>query len=441
MKILIITSWYPPDTAIAAVRPYMFAKYLSRLGHSVTVFRSGAISQSCDSFFEELPEVRVISYLGEDSPAEKFSRGEWKNDPNYGRSRIFFLPEEIRLEIAKLYHWVMQPLDFMRSKKRVNALLEQQKKALENLKEERFDVIFSTFGEAENIFAGQFAGKLFQCPVIQDFRDPVAVRTFQSGSHYRYWKKIQDGGVLNADACTAVSEDLLHEICSGLKVKNKMVLYNGYEPVDSNFTQAVSSEALSFCYTGQLYGGLSDFSPLLKAIQKLSQEGKISLDHIKIHYAGKDFELLHQKAAAMGVEKVLINHGYVGRTEAAKMQAESDFFVVLSWNTTNSKGILTGKFYEGIRAKKPIISIVSGDAPRSELYMINEKYHYGFCYEMIREKEQFQLFCDFLENAYHEKMQSGNITHIVSRLLAEDFRYDVLAKCLETLCFDLIDKK
>lgn len=441
MKILIITTWYPPDTAIAAVRPYMFAKYLSRLGHSVTVFRSGAIRQSCDSFFEELPEVRVLSYLGADSPAEKFSRGEWKNDPHHGRSRIFFLPEGLRVKIAKLYHRVMQPLDFKRSKERVNTLFEQQKKALENLKEESFDVVFSTFGEAENIFAAQFAGKLFQCPVIQDFRDPVAVRTFQSRSQYRYWKKIQDNGVLNADACTAVSEDLLQNICSGLNVKNKMVLYNGYEPVDSDFKGSESSGDLSFCYTGQLYGGLSDFSPLLKAIQKLSGEGKISPSHIRIHYAGKDFELLHQKAAALGVEKVLVDHGYVGRNEAAKLQAESDFFVVLSWNTTNSKGILTGKFYEGIRAKKPIISIVSGDAPQSELSMINEKYHYGFCYEMIREKEQFQLFCDFIENAYHEKMKSGKIAHTVSEVLAEDFRYDVLAKRLEALCFDLVGKK
>ena len=179
----------------------------------------------------------------------------------------------------------------------------------------------------------------------------------------------------------------------------------------------------------------------MKAIHKLSKEGKVSLDKIKIHYAGKDFEFLHQKAAAIGVEKVLVNHGYVGRNEAAKMQAESDLFVVLSWNTAVSKGILTGKFYEGIRAKKPIISIVSGDVPRSELYMLNEKYHYGFCYEKAREKEQFQRFCDFLENAYREKMQSGKLEHTVSPSLAEDFRYDVLAKHLETLCFHLIDKK
>ncbi len=439
MKILIIATWYPPDTAIAAVRPYMFAKYLSRLGHSVTVFRSGAISQSCDAFFEELPGVRVISYLGEDSPAEKFSRGEWKDDPDRGRSRIFFIPEGLRVRLARVYHAAMKPLEFYRSKKRINALFEKQKKALEAMNGESFDVVFSTFGETENIFAGRYAAKMFRCPLIQDFRDFLADRTFQSKYQYRYWKKIQDEALQKADACTAVSEGLFQEMCSDLNVKKRMVLYNGYEPIDSCFEkETVSSDILSFCYTGQLYGGLRDFSPLLQAIKKLSEEGKISLDKIRIHYAGKDFEWLHQNAGAMGIEKILTNHGYVGRSEAAKLQAKSDFFVVLSWNTARSKGILTGKFYEGIRAKKPIIAIVSGDTPQSELNTINEKYNYGFCYEICREKEQFQNLCDFLEKAYKEKISSGAVEYNSNPLLSEDFRYDILAKKLEKLCLQLV---
>ena len=44
MKILIIATYYPPDTAIAAVRPYMLAKYLTQRGHDVTVLRSGLLN-------------------------------------------------------------------------------------------------------------------------------------------------------------------------------------------------------------------------------------------------------------------------------------------------------------------------------------------------------------------------------------------------------------
>ena len=52
-----------------------------------------------------------------------------------------------------------------------------------------------------------------------------------------------------------------------------------------------------------------------------------------------------------GLEKLMPNYGYISREESAKIQTASDIFRVLSWNTKAKKGILTGKFYEGIRAK------------------------------------------------------------------------------------------
>ena len=52
MDILIITTYYPPDTAVAAVRPYMLAKYLTKRGHKVTVLRSGEFYNSASDFFD-----------------------------------------------------------------------------------------------------------------------------------------------------------------------------------------------------------------------------------------------------------------------------------------------------------------------------------------------------------------------------------------------------
>ena len=64
MKILMITSFFAPDTAVAAVRPYMFAKYLALRGHDVTVIRSGEILSSIDEQFNcEKFGVRIISYI------------------------------------------------------------------------------------------------------------------------------------------------------------------------------------------------------------------------------------------------------------------------------------------------------------------------------------------------------------------------------------------
>jgi hypothetical protein len=171
--------------------------------------------------------------------------------------------------------------------------------------------------------------------------------------------------------------------------------------------------------------------PLLRAIKYLCDRGDIELSKVKLHYAGKGFDLVHKIAKSMGIEDILIDHGYVSRVEAAELQKASDLFLVLSWNLKKSQGILTGKFYEGIRAKKPILSIISGDLPNSELNILNEKYHYGFCYESCREKEQFSALCDYLAKAYDEKLKYGKVQHEVNPELEARFRYDALAEELE----------
>jgi len=104
---------------------------------------------------------------------------------------------------------------------------------------------------------------------------------------------------------------------------------------------------------------------------------------------------------------------------------------VLSWNRSNSQGVMPGKFYEGIRAKRTILSLVSGDRPGSELHMINEMYGYGFCYEASRDQAHFDRFCDFLAQCYEEKMTLGSIQQRINPELEARFRYDNIAQQLE----------
>ncbi len=444
MRILIITTYYPPDTAIAAIRPYMLGKYLKKLGHEITVLRSGLLQQSADHSFSGHEGIRVITYLGKNSPAERFEEGtEVLVDAasNAGKSRIAFLPERIRKLIAKLYHTLAAPYDFYKwvqgyKKNR----FEPMKKAIDDLYGERFDVVFSTYGDIENIWGGQYAAEKLGCKWILDYRDPLTAHAISAFAR-PFLNRIQRDSILKADICTTVSDDLAESLSCQAGGKTVHTLYNGYEPNATNATDVAPLKgALSFCYTGAIYGGRS-FAPLLEALRKLSEDGKISLDKVCFHYAGKDFEFLRQQAERYHVTDILVNHGYVNRNEAARIQAESDYFVVSSWNTKKEKGVLTGKFYEGIRSVKPILAIVTGQVAYSELDRINKKYQYGFCYEECRKNELFGKLCDYLENAYQEKMQFGAVRYAPDPALVTDFRYDTLSKKLESLCLQLITEK
>lgn len=433
MNILIITTFYPPDTAVAAVRPYMFAKYLTRKGHKVTVLRSGEFYNSASNFFDMSIPVRVISYLGPDSPAEQFARGELKEVPVVeGKSRLAFLPDAVRKPIAWAYNTCMDPIRFVQAQKAIAEKVEKQKAALEAMAGEHFDVVFSTFGQQENIAAAQYAAKLFDCKLIQDFRDPLARRPFYTWAQYRYLKRIQDRAIKNADGMTTVSEGFRRELMAQLKCDTpNITLYNGYEPTAQEAQMdTVEPDVFTFCYTGILYE-FSDFTPLLQALKQLSDQGKIDLAKVKLNYAGKDFGKLQAIARDMGMEEMLLNHGYVSRAEALRLQSISDIFLVLSWNRHDSQGVMPGKFYEGIRAKKPILSLVSGDVAGSELNLINEKFDYGFCYEEARRNVQLPELCGFLEKAYREKMENGAVSYTENPELEATFRYDNLAEQLE----------
>ena len=433
MNILIITTYYPPDTGIAAVRPYMLAKYLTEFGHKVTVLRSGEFYNSASDFFDMDIPVRVISYLGPDSPAECYARGELKTIPVVeSKSRIGFLPEVIRKPVAWLFNTCMRPIRFKQWQEGFAHKTEKQKAVLDSLRDEHFDVVFSSFGEQENIAAGQYAKELFQCKLIQDFRDPLARTLFYGKKHLRYLKKIQDDAIARADGVTVVSEDLRQEMMKGIDAATPSItLYNGYEPSTTQSEAVVASGVFSICYTGAVYGKHDDFTPLLRALVQLSGEGRVDLSKVRLVIAGRGFDILLETAQELGIIDIVDNRGYVSRAEAERIQNTSDLFLVLTWNRKDSQGILSGKFYEGIRAGKPILALITGDLPNSELNVLNEEYRYGFCYEACREKEQFDDLCEFLAKAYDEKMRFGKVCYEVNPRMEKKFRYDNIAKQLE----------
>ena len=87
-----------------------------------------------------------------------------------------------------------------------------------------------------------------------------------------------------------------------------------------------------------------------------------------------------------------------------------------------------------------LLSLVMGGAlPDSELYQLNEQYHYGFCYESCRGQAHFQEFCGYLKQAFSQKMENGQVSYQPVPELFTDFRYDSLARQLESIFQELTE--
>lgn len=437
MNILIITTYFPPDTAIASVRPYMFAKYLTQVGHKVTVLRSGMLTCTADDTmsYENLG-IRVISYMGRDSASERFSRGE-KVETQFSRTHNPFdiLPYSVR-KLANNAFETMKSMMVGLKVQRAKMRLAMQKSCIDAMQGEHFDVVFATYGQLENAYAGKYAAEKFGCKWILDFRDPIAQRNSCNYLTYLCWKRIQKKAVLSADVCTAVSDGIAQKVGANTN-KKVFTLYNGYDSELHVAQEPTGDRVLRFAYTGVMYKDRSA-APLFRAIKQLSAEGKINTDKICFEYAGPHFEQLLCQAKEHGVEKILVNHGFVGREEAAEIQSRSDIFLVLTWNTKYDKGVLPGKFYEGIRARKPILVLVSGNVPGSELSALNRKYLYGFCFEECTGEAEFESLSQWLLEAYRQKSSGSAVVYAQKETLAEDFAYRKLTQRLADIMQELV---
>ena len=442
MNILIICSYYPPDSAISAVRPYMFAKYLSKLGNTVTILRSGSFNSTPDQSYIKLEDVKVISFLGDSCEAELFERNQYvpqvkSNNTSHSKLRK-------NAFIRKLYHYINEPVN---TRKRINNAklnFSLQKTAIDSIND-TFDVVISTYSELENVFAGAYAAKHFNAKWIMDFRDSIVDHI----NHERYiWnihaKKYQLFALKNADLCTTVSNGLSQEMVRLNKHASIETLYNGYdddnEVVTPEYNQKSTKNVLTICYTGQIYDlRLAGLKQLVGAIKHLIDNDSITKDQISFVYAGKNSDAVSKLFDEFSISDILDNHGQLSRTEAIELQNNSDVFLVLSWNTKKAKGILTGKFYEGVRAKKPIISIVEGDVPDSELLELNNRYNYGFCYESCNRNMNSSDIEQYIFNLCLEKKTTGHIEYVPSTDLSNDFCYEGIVNKLNNLAIKLCE--
>lgn len=440
MNILIICSFFAPDSSIAAVRPFCLAKYLSKQGHKVTVLRSGNLNRMPDdSMSVEGDSFRVLSALGENCPAVRYEK--YHEVPAMRSSHLKqIIPGRLYGVLKKAILTMGGPLLSFQQIRHAKTLFERQKRVIDSLAEEKFDIVFSTYGELENVWAGEYAASVLGAKWIQDYRDLIV----QWGSTGFVWNlataRIQKRAICLPDAVTCISSGLADTI---IRIRGKKeqvyVLYNGYDGNGEQIIRQPKERKLRICYTGQLYAQREKaLSVLLSSINKALADTTVSKSDFCFCYAGPHSFRVQNLMNQFQLSECLEDHGYVSRDEAEELQNSSDIFLVLSWNTKREQGILTGKFYEGIRAKKPILALVVGDAPDSELKRINENYHYGFCYEEAGGVDSFSALSSYLAGAAEMKLNGNQIPFFPRQELFSDFHYGTIAKRLAGIAEELI---
>lgn len=431
MKILFITEAYSPDSIIGAQRIIKFSKYMSLMGHEVTVLTTSRIYGKPDkSSLEEVNKVRIIRSGGEELHSI--------NPLDTGKARSIVkkhIPELIYSFAKKLYSETIIPWNSVKESEYVYR--EMRACYEEKLSKESFDLTFCTYSTMPDVLMGEYINEKYGVPFVLDLRDKMdnaLVPYLLRKRNHKIQKRLIEKSAKTFIVSEVAKDELIHDYPSC--VDKIATLYNGFDTKDEAAEQIKNErDILTFAYTGGLYSGQRDLSVLFKVLKSLMDKCGYKFS---VEYAGEDFEILRQQADRYQIGHILNNHGSVSRHEAEKIQNGADVFLVASWIKNNEKGVLTGKFFEGIRAKKPIVTIVSGNLIGSELYRINQNYNYGICCETARNGSVQGLY-NYIKKLYNMKVGGELTNYEPGKELREKFHYKNLSKELEKYLLEIVE--
>lgn len=192
---------------------------------------------------------------------------------------------------------------------------------------------------------------------IADFRDLHVDGNTNSVIFYRLQHWFNRVIINKADVITTVSEGLAKKLRNE---KNKVhVLLNGINISDRTRT-SIELPMFTISYTGSLYGFVRNPTLIFKAINELIIEGKVEANLINLQYAGKDGAIWQSYVEKYNGNKWSSILGIIPRVKALEVQEQSHINVVLTEAQKNMSGILTGKLFENVSARRPILSIING---------------------------------------------------------------------------------
>lgn len=271
------------------------------------------------------------------------------------------------------------------------------------LQEDRYDaIISSSFPVTSHIIARDLK-RQFNIPWIADLRDLWTQNPYYTYSPFRKLieTQLEKRTLKYADALTTVSEPLRNILISRYEGKYVLSILNGFDPEEMNSSGPLN-KCLSITYTGVLYRGRRDPEPLLKVLRELIDEGTLEKDDVSVDFYGRKESWLEDIITKYTLNDIVSQHGPVSREIAIKKQWESQILLLLTWNNPQEYGVYTGKVFDYLAAKRPILSLgLSGGV----VAKILEETKAGFHASTEEDLKKYII------NAYTSFINSGSVEY------------------------------
>jgi len=280
--------------------------------------------------------------------------------------------------------------------------------------------------------------KTIDIPWLADFRDPWTNIDFYKDLLLTSWAdrkhhKLEKGILQKADAISVISNTMAEDM---QKLYNRQyeVITNGYD-IEANISNVVIDKKFSIVHIGSLVKTRNPeilWTVLKHLITNESLqhfENKKFTNDLEIKLVGKVDYSVKESIKKYDLEKYVTYIDYLPHDEVAKVQQQSQVLLLLLNNTHNAKMILTGKFFEYMVAKRPILCIgpIDGDASKI-LNSTNSGLISDFDdYETLKNNviKYYEAYCSgslIINSSGTDKFTRKNLTFKLSEVLNEMVR-------------------
>jgi len=357
MKILILSWYFPPANTIGAVRLGGLAEYLHEAGHDIRVVCADQIPEN-QTLTSSFPETKVIRTPFKDltryikSPL-KFSRvGPENGNDNQRKHRANNEDKGATGFLNFLKSAVQEILSF--PDKRNGWIPYGVRAAHDLIRNWRPDLIFASAPHFSALLIAHVVAKKHRIPLVCELRDqwwddpyypPTAMKTFLA-------KRCEARILGNATAITTVSEPWAAAYRERYH-KPVAAIYNGYDHANNaaEISNPFDVAKLNILYTGHIYVGYRDPSPLFAAV---ASDPSLA-GSVRLWFYGSDPQYLEALVSRYHLDETVMINSSVPHAEAIALQRKADVLLLMQWNDPRDEGHVPAKLFEYLGSLRPVL--------------------------------------------------------------------------------------
>jgi len=351
-KVLIFSYYFPPDPAIGSLRIYGLAKYLPHFGWEPIILTKN----SYDCFVSDYNVIRtpLFEYSSRNSFKHKIGLNP-KETVKKQIGRSHFKDKKTFLDL--LLNFVAETITYPDNQKKWYSHAFEQ--ADELLTSKNIDAILSTSSPIVSHIIAHDLQKKHNLPWIADLRDLWTQNHYYPYSCVRraLERRLEIKTLKTSNALTTVSHNLASELETLHGETRVYSIPNGFNIDEISNENIISTDKFTITYTGSLYHGKRDPSKLFEALKELIDEQKLDREDVEVLFYGPQEDWLKQEIEKYNLQGIVHDYGLVSRKISLLKQRESQILLLLLWDHPSEVGVYTGKIFEYMSSKRPILAI------------------------------------------------------------------------------------